>query len=133
MNSTSTEQADPFVEAFPENAPFWDAAGRGVLLLKTCDDCGRPHWYPRTVCPLCGSTRLQWSESAGRGEIYSFSIVRRAAEPYVLAFVKLDEGPVVMTNIVDTPHDSLSIGMRTRVIFRPAAEGRLMPFHVGEI
>lgn len=125
-----TQPVDPFVEAFPENAPFWEAAGKGQLLLKHCLDCNRPHWFPRVVCPLCGSDRLEWRPSAGRGEIHSFSVVRRAAEPYVLAYVKLDEGPIVMTNIVDTPFDSLRMGMRVRAVFRQVPDGRPMPFYV---
>ena len=74
---------------------------------KHCNACGKPHWYPRVVCPLCGSDDVEWREASGRGEVYSFSVVRRMGEPYVLAFVTLEEGPTVMTNIVDTPLDAL--------------------------
>jgi uncharacterized OB-fold protein len=120
---------DPFVAALPENAPFWEAAERGVLLLKHCKACDRPHWYPRIVCPLCGSDDVEWREASGRGAIYSFSVVRRMGEPYVLAFVTLEEGPTVMTNIVDTPEQALEIGARVRVVFRRTAEGRKMPYY----
>ena len=122
--------ADPFVQAFPENAPFWEAALQGRLLLRHCLDCNRPHWFPRMVCPLCGSDRLEWRAATGRGEIHSFSVVRRAAQPYVLAFVKLDEGPIAMTNIVDTPFDAIRMGMRVRAVFRQVSDGRPMPFYV---
>jgi uncharacterized OB-fold protein len=134
MNTTTATHdslaADPFVLAFPENAPFWEAAAQGQLLLKHCLDCLRPHWFPRTVCPLCGSDHLEWKPSPGRGEVHSFSVVRRAAQPYVLAFVKLDEGPIVMTNIVDTPFDAIRMGMRVHAVFRQVPEGRPMPFYV---
>nr|ART90202.1 hypothetical protein [uncultured bacterium] len=123
---------DPFVQALPENAAFWEAADRGELLLKHCTDCGKPHWFARTVCPLCGSDALEWKTASGRGEIYSFSVVRRVGRPYVLAFVKLDEGPTVMSNIVDTRFEQLHIGQRVRVVFRAVPEGRLMPFYVPE-
>ncbi len=135
MNTTPIApppSTDPFVEAFPENAPFWEAAGRGSLLLRHCLDCRRPHWFPRAVCPLCGGDRLDWVPASGRGELHSFSVVRRAGDPYVLAYVRLDEGPTVMTNIVDTPFERLRIGMRVRVVFRAVPEGRPMPFYVAD-
>ncbi|MCW5652748.1 Zn-ribbon domain-containing OB-fold protein [Hydrogenophaga sp.] len=128
----TTHLQDPFVEAFPENAPFWAAAERGELLLRHCEDCGRPHWFARVVCPLCGSDRLAWKTASGRGEIHSFSVVRRAGDPYVLAYVRLDEGPTVMTNIVDTPFESLRIGQRVHAVFRAVPEGRSMPFYVAD-
>lgn len=129
MAAQPQTETDPFVLALPENAPFWEAAERGVLLLKHCNACGKPHWYPRVVCPLCGSDDLAWREASGRGQVYSFSIVRRMGEPYVLAFVTLDEGPTVMTNIVETPLDAVRIGARVEVVFRRVPEGRVMPFY----
>ncbi len=44
-------EQDPFAAAFPETREFWAAAERGELLLKSCDDCGRAHWYPRARVP----------------------------------------------------------------------------------
>ena len=126
---TTELQDDPFVAALPENAPFWEAAERGALLLKHCRACAKAHWYPRVVCPLCGSDDVEWNEASGRGAIHSFSVVRRMGEPYVLAYVTLDEGPTAMTNIVDTPYERLHIGARVHVVFRRVGDGRLMPFY----
>jgi uncharacterized OB-fold protein len=56
-------EQDPFASAFPETREFWSAAEAGRLMLNTCEDCLRPHWYPRMVCPLCGSTRLRWQQA----------------------------------------------------------------------
>jgi uncharacterized OB-fold protein len=120
--------ADPFVAAYPETLPFWQAAAEGRFLLKHCRQCGRTHWYPRALCPHCHSSDLEWRESAGRGSVYSFTVVRRAEPPYVLGYVHLDEGPKLLTNIVDCDPDSVQIGQRVSVIFRPAPEGRPMPF-----
>lgn len=119
---------DPFVAALPENAAFWSAAAQGVLLLRYCKMCQKPHWYPRLVCPLCGEGETEWRAASGAGHLYTFSIVRRVAEPYVLAFVTLDEGPTVMTNIVQTPYSLLRADLRVCVVFRPTPEGRCMPF-----
>ena len=75
----------PAPTATPETAPFWEAAAEGKLLVKTCTACGRAHHYPRPICPFCGSDRTEWTESPGRGVIYSFSVMRRATTPYVIA------------------------------------------------
>ena len=132
MSDTTTKpqtfEQDPFAAAFPETREFWAAAESGQLLLHTCDDCKRPHWYPRALCPLCGSTRLQWLPASGRGTLYAFSTARKATPAYTLAYVKLDEGPTLMTNIVDATPESLKIGMPVTVQFQRAQEGRMMPF-----
>lgn len=121
-------QQDPFAAAYPETAEFWAAAEQGRLLLAKCADCGKAHWYPRAVCPLCGGARLAWSQASGRGSLYAFTRAQRADPPYILAYVTLDEGPTLMTNIVDAAYEDLRIGQAVQVRFQPAAEGRMMPF-----
>ena len=60
----------------------------------------------------------------GRGTIYSFSIQRRVAEPYVIAYVTLQEGPTIMTNIVDIDDiESVSIGQGVQLDWRRSASG----------
>jgi len=111
----------------PENRPFFDAAREGRLLIKRCLDCGEPHYYPRARCPFCGSGRTEWIETRGRGRIYSFSTMRRIAEPYTIAYVTLEEGVSMLTNLVDCDADRLKIGDPVRVVFRAAAGGEAIP------
>jgi len=111
----------------PDTVPFWDAAAKGKLLVKTCTACGRAHHYPRPNCPFCGSDRTEWKESAGRGVIYSFSVMRRANPPYVIAYVTLDEGVTMMTNLVDCDFDALRIGQPVRLVFKPSDGGPPVP------
>ena len=109
-----------------ETQPYWDGANKGKLLVKKCLACGEPHFYPRALCPFCfGET--EWVETNGQGEIYSFSIMRRAAEPYAIAFVRLDAGPTMMSNIVDSDFDSIRIGARVKVVFKPAENEQNVP------
>lgn len=119
---------DPFAAAYPETQEFWRAAAQGTLVLRTCNACHKAHWYPRAVCPLCGSTELTWTQASGRGTIYAFSPARRATPTYTLAYVTLDEGPRLMTNIINAEPESLHIDQPVRVTFRAADEGRMMPF-----
>jgi len=108
----------------PGDEPFFEAAVQRLLLIKHCPDCGRPHWYPRAVCPFCLSDRLEWCQAAGGGVIHTFSVTRRAGPPpYAIAYVMLDEGVAMMTNIVDCDLDALRIGQRVRLVFKPTQDG----------
>ncbi len=111
----------------PETQVFWDAAENGELMLKKCDDCGKFHYYPRSICPHCFSDKTTWTKAAGTGEVYSFSVMKRSKIPYAIAYVALDEGVKMMTNIVDTDLDAIAIGQRVKVVFKPTKDGPPVP------
>lgn len=113
-----------------ETQPFWDAAADGRLLIKRCGACGEPHYYPRALYPFCLSADTRWEETGGVGTIYSLSTMRRGKDaPYTLAYVVLDEGPAVLTNI-DSDPDGLAIGLRVRVSFVATVSGPPVPMFV---
>jgi len=117
---------DPLVN--PESRRWWDAAAERRLLVGHCEACGRHHFYPRALCPHCMSDRTAWVEAGGGGVIYSFSVMRRGVPaPYAIAYVKLDEGVSMLTNLVDCDFDALAIGQRVRVSFAASASGALVP------
>ncbi|NYT22437.1 OB-fold domain-containing protein [Alcaligenaceae bacterium] len=101
----------------PHSKPFWEAAESGRLLLPLCGDCGKSHWYPRPFCPHCHGFGLTWKDAAGEGTIYASTLMRRAKEPYIVAAVELDEGPVMLTNIVTPDFSQAGIGARVKVGF----------------
>ena len=111
-----------------ETKPFWDAAAEGRFLIKRCQACGEAHWYPRTLCPFCHSDRTVWEESPGEGVIYTYSVMHRSPTgPYAIGYVTLDEGPTLMTNVVDVAPDGLKIGMRVKVKFQETEGGPPAP------
>ncbi|WP_088156148.1 Zn-ribbon domain-containing OB-fold protein [Achromobacter xylosoxidans] len=126
-NHAKNLEQDPYAQANPETLPFWEAAAQGRLVLPRCRACGQCHWYPRGICPLCGSASLDWVDAQGSGTLYSFSVMRASAQPYAIAYVQLAEGPLLLTNIVDCDLDRLRIGQAMRAAFRPAPEGRCSP------
>jgi uncharacterized protein len=106
----------------PEARPYWEGARDGRLCLQRCVACAAVVWYPRGVCPGCGETRLEWFQATGRGAVYSFSVVRRgspfgAIAPYVLAYVELEEGPRVLSNLVNCDPESVTVGSAVRAVF----------------
>jgi uncharacterized OB-fold protein len=59
-------------------SPYFDAAADGKLMLRKCGACGEHHHYPRALCPFCLSDDVPWVQAKGSGEIYTFSVSRRA-------------------------------------------------------
>ena len=126
---------------------FWDAAKERKLVVQRCDDCRHYIHWPQVRCPRCQSERLSPAEVSGKGKIYSFCVVHHVfapmfadAVPYSLAIVELEEqsGLRMLTNIVDCPHEALSVGMPVEVTFenrdghtlpqfRPAADAGVRP------
>jgi uncharacterized protein len=117
----------PSPAATVETQLFWSAAREGRLVVPTCTACGRAHWYPRAICPFCGSEQVQWRDASGRGSIYTFSVMRRAKEPYAIAYVTLAEGPTLLTNMVDCDFDALAIGQPVSVVFKETENGQPVP------
>ena len=111
-----------------EAAPFWAAAAEGRLVLPVCAACGHHIWYPRSWCPVCEHDTVTWTEMSGRGTVYACTVIRRgmgpwaAAAPYVGAYVELEEGPRVLTNVITDDPDSVRIGMPVTASFVPIAD-----------
>ncbi len=108
----------------PDTEPFWDATKDHELKYQVCDDCGGVVWHPRRHCTHCTSLNLSWKTSKGEGTVYTYSIVRqnyhpafRERLPYVIAWVDLDEGFRILSNLtgVDDPATDVKIGQRVEV------------------
>ena len=104
-------------ELHPEHKDYWEAAEQGKLLIKKCGACSEYHYYPRVICPHCQSDQTSWIEAKGTGSIYTYSVMRHGI-PYAIAFVEMDEGPRMMTNIVDCDLDKVHINQRVKVVFK---------------
>ena len=112
----------------PENERYFNAAKEGKLLVGKCSDCNEYHFYPRVLCPHCSSDRTEWVPAKGTGVIYTWSTMRRGVPaPYTIAYVTLDEGVSMMTNIVDSDGDAMKIGDRVKLVFKPAEDGTPVP------
>jgi hypothetical protein len=126
--------ARPLPETRNAGATFWKKAAEGLLVVPKCAECDRTFWHPRPRCPHCGSERVEWIPASGRGAVHTFTVVRQSGDPYfktkvpyAVAMIDLDEGVRIMTNIVDTPLDSLAVGMRVEVLFEDAGGGIAIP------
>ncbi len=117
-----------------ESRGYWEAARRHELLLQRCRACGAFCHHPRAVCPECLSSDIDWVVSPGRGEIYTFTVTYQNQSPgfagrvpYVLAYVLLEEGIQILTNIVDVPPEEVRIGQAVEVCFEDLTEEISIP------
>lgn len=90
------------------NGPYWQALEEGRLSYQGCDDCGHAWLPPRSECPRCLGARWGWRKASGRGRLVSWVTYHIAHHPafrdrlpYNVAVVELEEGPRLITNIVD--------------------------------
>jgi uncharacterized OB-fold protein len=108
----------------PDTQPFWDATKDHQLRYQVCDDCSGIVFYPRKHCTHCLSSNLSWRTSGGQGTVYTYSVVHqnyhpafRERVPYVIAWIDLDEGVRILSNVVGLadPARDLAIGQRVHV------------------
>jgi uncharacterized protein len=109
----------------PETAYYWEGTRVGELRLQRCNSCHKAYFYPRLSCPYCSSTDVAWFVASGRARLHTYLISHYAAPgfsddaPYAIAVVELDEGPRMMTNIVDVENtpENLVLDMELEVVF----------------
>lgn len=128
-----TQPERPVPTPNPGTAPYWRAARAGLLMLPQCLACGKFHSYPRSRCPFCASTRLEWKPCSGRGHLYSYTEVFRAPSkafaadvPYVVAVVELEEGPHLMTRLAEKTGE-IRVGQPVTVAFEALDEEISLP------
>jgi uncharacterized OB-fold protein len=106
-----------------DTKPFWDGCAEGKLLLQRCAKCAAYRHPPAPICPNCLSTDHDWVPARGKGSVYTFVVVREARRgwdklaPYVLAVVELEEGPRILTDVVNVAPEAVAIGMPVELTF----------------
>ncbi len=117
-----------------ETRAYWEGAARGEVVLQRCRDCGTIQHRPRALCVSCFSDSIEHFVASGRGQVHTFTVTRqnqappfREACPYVLAYVELEEGPRLLTNIVECDPETVRIGMPVQVDFAPSENGLAVP------
>jgi uncharacterized OB-fold protein len=124
----------PLPKPTPETEHFWDGTRLGELRLQRCDDCQQVYFPPRPFCPSCASRDVSVFNASGKAMLYSYVINHRPHPvfdgPYSIAVVQLEEGPRMMTNIINveqTP-EALTLDMPVEVVFEELNEQICMPY-----
>lgn len=118
----------------PETQHYWDGAKSGELLLQRCDECSHVYFPPRPFCPKCASRKVSVARASGKATLYSYVINHRPAAPgftppYAIAVVTLEEGPRLMTSIIDCPQtpEALELDMKLEVAFQKLDDAITLP------
>ncbi len=107
-----------------ESTRFWDGMREGKLMLQRCASSGDYLFPPVTFCPR-SLERPEWVEASGKGEIFSWIVVRHPVPrdlyadevPYVVAIVALDEGCRMTGNIFDCAPEDMRAGMKVEIVY----------------
>lgn len=109
---------------------FWSSSAAGKFVFQDCGKCGHRQFPPRLTCTNCHNVDLGWREAAGRGTVYSYTVVHRAPleafkadTPYVIGIVELEEGVRAMMNVRVADPASVTIGMPVEIFFEPTVDG----------
>lgn len=130
MNDSEMIVQRPLPEMTPLTEPFWSAAKERQLVIQRCDACGAYRFPPEPACVYCGSLRATWAPVSGRATLWSWTVgyppllpffAQRA--PWPVAVVQLDEGPRMVTNLVNVPVEDYEVGTPLEAAFEDAADG----------
>lgn len=117
-----------------DNRGFWDGCRDHTLKFQQCSDCGHVRWPPADLCPACLSRGHDFLESRGLGRIHTFAVYHQAFHPafaadlpYTVAIVALDEGPRLLTNIVQCPPEAVRCDMRVTVVWEAVDDTITLP------
>jgi hypothetical protein len=129
----STAHAKPVPRITPLNQPFWEYARQGTYAVQCCNACGHVHMPESPVCPRCLGQSQEWKPASGRGTLESWADFHRAywdgfrdELPYRTCVVRLDEGPLVISNLVGD-QTGIRLGARVHVVFESLADGLSIP------
>jgi uncharacterized OB-fold protein len=124
----------PLPNVNDDTREFWSGCKEHELRFQQCKDCGHVRWPPSMICPRCHSRNAQSIVSSGKGKVYTFAIYHVAYHPgfqddlpYVVADVELEEGPRLLTQIVDCAHDEIVCDMPVAVKWEEITEEFSLP------
>ncbi|MFC1823441.1 Zn-ribbon domain-containing OB-fold protein [Thermodesulfobacteriota bacterium] len=127
------EYAKPLPDITDDNRPFWEGCKRHELLLQKCGDCGQVR-YHSPICPECWSTEHQWVQAGGRGKVYTWTVFHQnyhpAFEPdlpYNVAIVELEEGPHMLTNLIEITNEDIRPDMAVEIAWDDVTEEITLP------
>src|ERR1700722_7005783 len=118
------KNSKPLPHLAEKNRPGGGGLYRHDFYIQRCGDCGDTRYYPRALCTSCMSSKTEWVKCSGRGKVYTFTATYqnqapgfRESLPYIRAFVELDEGLKMLTNLVDRAPEQVKIGMPVEVVY----------------
>ena len=114
--------------------PWWQAAAEHRLVVQRCTACEHTRHPPAPVCPQCRSAESDWLPVAGRGEVYTYTVVHRPIAagqelPYIIAVIALEDagGVRMISNLVGLDPDELEIGLAVELVWEDMSAELAIP------
>ena len=131
---TDAAYAKPLPRLTKLNRPYFEGAKQGELRLQLCGACGHRWFPPSSTCPKCLSPDYRWEAVSGRGRVWSWIVMHQQYFPsfkddlpYNVAFIKLDEGPFMMSTLVGVPKEAIRCDLPVQVTFEDATDEIAIP------
>ena len=101
---------------------FVDYLEKGKIMTTKCKKCGKVFFPPKSDCPNCISSDVEWFEISGIGTLLTFTVVHYGPSgfendtPYILGIAEFEEGVKIFARIskVISP-DDIEVGMRVKL------------------
>jgi uncharacterized OB-fold protein len=116
------------------SAPFWAAGLEGTLQLQRCSACRHIRFPLDAICPRCLSPEHEWESMSGRGNVQTFIRFHRAYDPswedrvpYVVALIELEEGPVLISNVIGEGALDVNVSDQVEVVYERTSGDAALP------
>ena len=134
LGLTDEDLKKPLPQPSKWSRPYWEAAKQNKLVFRKCKECGFIDHPPYLYCTNCHADDHEWIESSGKATLYAYAVNHFAVPfpfwenlPYVTAMVDVEEGPRMITNIVECDHDKLENSMKLEVVFEERSPEFTLP------
>jgi len=123
----------PVIEV--EHSLFWESLSKNELRIQKCSNCTALRYPPNPMCSQCQSFDHTWELMSGMGEIFSYVVTHqpthsafRGRTPLATVVVELNEGPRLVTNILNISPSKIKIGMKVQIVFQKMNDEITLPF-----
>jgi len=130
--------AEPYGKPVPEleglHGEFYGFCKKHELRFQRCTSCNTWRHTPREICADCGSWDWEWTQSSGKGRVFTWTTVARALHPafkdscpLAPAIIEMEEGVRILSNVTDCPPDELEMDMAVEVDFDDITDEITLP------
>lgn len=111
---------------------MWETIHARHWQLQCCDACGAFQYPPAPGCSSCLSMAMTWKPLSGRARLVTWTVFHRQylpayPAPYNVIAVKLEEGPIFISNLEESMPDATSIGKNVELVYSTMADGVVLP------
>ena len=129
----SDELRIPLPTPTPISSPHWEGLREGKLRVQRCRSCGEHVFIPQPTCTRCLSEDMEWIESTGRGELYSYTVVHRPQQPafkvpYTVVIIQLEEGFFMLSNLIECNEADIEVGMAVELVCHEVSSEISLPY-----